>query len=323
MLYKKILVTGGAGFIGSNFINYIHQKYTDVFIVNVDRLDYCSNVKNVHDQSKDKYKLYAKDINNREAILEILQENSIDCVVHFAAQSHVDNSFGNSLQFTLDNVLGTHTLIECCRIYQEQTNNLKKFLHISTDEVYGEVESDHKGCEEQISLLNPTNPYAASKAGAEFIVRSYFYSFGLPVVISRGNNVFGVNQYPEKIIPKFIKQLLTNEQVTIHGVGDSLRNFVNVDDVSEALDLILKHGVVNEIYNIGGEDEFSVLEVAKYLINKLKPGEVIEKWMSYVPDRLFNDKRYCVDCVKLQKLGWKPRVVFDEGIDKVIAYLKT
>ena len=325
-MYSRILVTGGAGFIGSNFINHLHSTYPDTFIANIDRLDYCSNVNNVTaNKDEARYKLYPFDINNKEAVMEILHTNSITCVVHFAAQSHVDNSFGNSLQFTLDNVLGTHTLLECCRVYQAATHNLQKFLHISTDEVYGEVEADHEGCTEHASLLNPTNPYAASKAGAEFIVRSYYYSFGLPIVISRGNNVYGLNQYPEKIIPKFIKQLLANEKVTIHGQGASLRNFVNVEDVSEALALIVQHGQLNQVYNIGGEDEFSVLEIARYLINLIKPNEAPEEHMTFVPDRLFNDKRYCVDCSRLHKLGWTPKVKFEDGIKEAVrnAGLKT
>jgi dTDP-glucose 4,6-dehydratase len=201
-MYKplNILITGGCGFIGSNFINHYKNKYPDIKIINFDKLDYCSNSEDInHD------KLIIADLNNKDILLKILNENEIDTVIHFAAQTHVDNSFGNSLNFTIDNILGTHSLLECCRIY----GKINRFIHISTDEVYGEVDINHNGCTEE-SLLNPTNPYAATKAGTEFIVNSYYYSFKLPVIITRSNNVYGKRQYPEKLIPKFILQLLNN-----------------------------------------------------------------------------------------------------------------
>jgi len=308
---RNILVTGGCGFIGSNFINYMIKNYTDVFIVNIDRLDYCADVNNV--KYKERYQLVVSDLNNYSIVSKILTDYNIEYVVHFAAQSHVDNSFGNSIQFTKDNVLGTHTLLECVRVY----GKLKRFVHISTDEVYGEVDTEHKGCNEK-SLLNPTNPYAATKAAAEFLVRSYYHSFKLPVIITRGNNVYGPRQYPEKLIPRFITKLFHGEKCPIHGKGETRRNFIYVDDVSRAVDTILNKGVINEIYNIGSNDEYSVKDVLDILIKEMRVER--EDVFEYVEDRAFNDFRYCVDSSKLESLGWKKEVSFLEGIRKTIAW---
>ena len=312
---KNLLVTGGCGFIGSNFINYMLDTYNDITIVNVDKLDYCSDINNVY--HKERYKLVVTDINNAYNLTNILEGHMIDTVVHFAAQSHVDNSFGNSIQFTRDNVMGTHTLLECCRVY----GKIEKFVHISTDEVYGEVDTEHQGCNEK-SLLNPTNPYAATKAAAEFLVRSYYHSFKLPVIITRGNNVYGPRQFPEKLIPRFISNLLIGKKCPIHGEGKTRRNFIYVDDVSKAVDTILRKGEINEIYNIGSDDEFSVLEVLKTLLEEMGIKEPIEEVCEYVEDRAFNDFRYCIDSSKLELLGWKKTVSFKEGINKTILWYK-
>lgn len=310
---KNLLVTGGCGFIGSNFINYMGTHYPGLHIYNIDRIDYCSNRDNVTLQSH--YRLFECDINNRDFVLHILRENEIDTIVHFAAQSHVDNSFGNSLQFTTDNVLGTHSLLEACRIY----GNIQKFIHISTDEVYGEIEMLEKGRTET-SLLNPTNPYAATKAAAEFIVRSYYYSYQIPILIVRGNNVFGPRQYPEKIIAKFIHNLQDNIRCPIQGRGDAIRNFIYVDDFVRGVDTILHRGEIFHIYNIGTSNEYSVMDIARMLIQRLKPGDRIEDWLSHVDDRLFNDKRYCIDASHLLGLGWREQITFKEGLDKTIAW---
>jgi UDP-glucose 4,6-dehydratase len=310
---KNLLVTGGCGFIGSNFINYMLDTYKDIKIVNIDKLDYCSDINNVY--HKERYKLIVSDINNSFNIKNVLENHCIDIVVHFAAQSHVDNSFGNSIQFTRDNVMGTHTLLECCRVY----GKIEKFVHISTDEVYGEVDTEHQGCNEK-SLLNPTNPYAATKAAAEFLVRSYYHSFKLPVVITRGNNVYGPRQFPEKLIPRFISNLLIGKLCPIHGEGKTRRNFIYVDDVSKAVDTILRNGEINEIYNIGSDDEFSVMDVLKTLIEEMGIKESVEEVSEFVEDRAFNDFRYCIDSSKLEKLGWEKTIEFKEGIKKTILW---
>jgi UDP-glucose 4,6-dehydratase len=313
----RVLVTGGCGFIGSNFVNHFLDTHQDAFVVNVDRLDYCANVNNINQehQTSPRYVLLHTDINNKDIILEALNEYQIEYIIHFAAQSHVDNSFGNSLQFTVDNVLGTHTLLECSKVY----GKLKKFVHISTDETYGEVDKDHEGCTEK-SLLNPTNPYAATKASAEFLVRSYYYSFGLPIVITRGNNVFGPRQYPEKLIPKFIKCLLDDQKCPIHGKGETRRNFIFVDDVSRAVELLLLKGKINEIYNIGCDDEYSVMEILTKLTQKIKGDSHIEKVSEYVEDRAFNDFRYCINSDKLKALGWTKQIDFESGLNSTIAW---
>jgi dTDP-glucose 4,6-dehydratase len=311
-MIQKLLVTGGCGFIGSHFINWVHERHPEIFICNIDRIDYCSAESNVTNQSQDRYQLQKIDLTNFESVNQVVQSFEPEAVVHFAAQSHVDNSFGNSLSFTMDNVYGTHCLIEACRLLH-QRKPLTKFVHISTDEVYGEVEDTDEGCHEK-SLLNPTNPYASSKAAAEFIVRSYIHSFKLPVVITRGNNVFGPNQYPEKVIPKFLCQLLKDQPVTVQGDGSARRNFIYVDNVSSAVWAILQEGKVNEIYNIGSTDEYSVREIAELLAAKLNTKLSIEM----IEDRCFNDHRYSINCDKLISLGWTPSVSFEEGLEATI-----
>ena len=312
---KNILITGGCGFIGSNFINYISEKYPELLLINYDKIDYCSNPEYI--TAKSNYVLVKNDLNNKDILLMTLKSYNIDTVIHFAAQSHVDNSFGNSIQFTIDNVLGTHNLLECCRVY----GGIKKFLHISTDEVYGEVDLNHSGCTER-SLLNPTNPYAATKAGAEFLVRSYFHSYKLPIIISRMNNIMGPNQYPEKLIPKFILYLLQGKKCTVHGKGETRRNFVFVDDISNALSLILLKGELGEIYNIGSDWEYSVMDILQIIYKKLNISKPFEEIFEYVDDRLFNDFRYKVDSSQIKELGWNIEHTFEEAIDKTIEWVK-
>lgn len=299
---KKYLITGGCGFIGSNFINYIHETYKDAFVVNIDKLDYCANKKNVKNTTPSKYVFIHKSICDKFSILNILQEYEITHVIHFAAQSHVDTSFDKALDYTMDNIYGTHCLLEAAKIY----NKLTLFLHFSTDEVYGESSNDNKFNEH--SILCPTNPYSASKAGAEMLVNSYIYSFKIPCIITRCNNVYGPNQYKEKLIPKFIDLLNNDENLTIHGDGDSIRSFIHVVDVCSALDVIIKKGTHREIYNIGSNDEneMTVLEVAKCICTHYKNGKFINKLstLNFIEDRPFNDKRYFITNKKLKDLGW-------------------
>ena len=294
----NILVTGGCGFIGSNFINYILKKDDNIKIFNIDCLNYCANETNVSVHPN--YKLIKGNITSKDLVLHILNEYSIDAIIHFAAQSHVDNSFDNSLQYTMDNIYGTHVLLQASKEY----GKIKKFLHFSTDEVYGEVDLEHTGCHEK-SILNPTNPYAATKAAAEFLVRSYYHSFKLPIVIVRCNNVYGPNQYPEKLIPKFIKLLKEGKKLTIHGKGDTRRNFIWAEDVAIATELIFNKGIINEIYNIGTTQEYSVLDIATILVNKITNDTDIHNYIEFVEDRPFNDFRYSVDTTLLKSLGWK------------------
>ena len=315
---KNLLVTGGYGFIGSNFINYIFPK-NKYRIINIDAMYYCANELNLNEEIRNNinYKFIKGNICSKDLINHILKEYNIEYIIHFAAQSHVQNSFEDSLQYTQDNILGTHNILECCRKY----GKIKRFIHVSTDEVYGEsmlsVDENHKT---EHSVLCPTNPYAATKAGAELIAQSYNHSFNMPIIITRGNNVFGPNQYPEKLIPLFIKQLKENKKVTIQGDGSCVRAFLHAYDTATAFECILEKGKIGEIYNIGCDEgmEYSVMEVAKILIKIIKNTNDYDRWIEYIKDRPFNDKRYYISNQKLKDLGWKIKIDFNEGLKNLI-----
>ncbi len=300
---KNFLITGALGFIGSNVANYLSLKYPHIRIIILDKMSYCSSEHNIDKISLHNIKIVIGDISNKELVTYLLNEYNIDHIIHFAASSHVANSFYNSIEFTMNNVLGTHYLLEATRIYNEKTNNIEKFIHISTDEVYGEVTDDIM--RKETSILDPTNPYAATKAAAEFMVKSYYYSYNLPVIITRANNVYGINQFPEKIIPKFICQMLNGEKITIEGTGISKRNFIHVDDISTAMETILLKGKIGEIYNICAPDncEYTVMEIATTIIQLFNKGDIGDN-IVFVEDRKFNDCRYYIDSEKLKNLGW-------------------
>lgn len=313
----NLLITGGCGFIGSNFINHIFYKNLEIKIINFDALYYCASKKNINKDIREsnRYVFVEGNLVSEDLLNFVLTTYNIDTVIHFAAQSHVDNSFHNSLQYTKDNILGTHTLLECCRKY----GRINKFIHVSTDEVYGEsMIGGFKKTEE--TVLCPTNPYASTKAGAELIAQSYYHSFKMPIIITRGNNVYGPNQYPEKLIPKFIKQLKENIKVTIQGSGNNLRSFLHVFDVCTAFELILTNGKVGEIYNIGSDEntEYSVIQVANLLIKLIKDTDQYDDWITYIEDRPFNDKRYFISNQKLKDLGWQIKIDFLTGIKDLL-----
>ena len=317
---KNLLVTGGCGFIGSNYINYIFKKYSEYNIINIDAMYYCASEKNIDEdiRNSDRYSLIKGNLCSYDLVYHIIMHYKIDYIIHFAAQSHVQNSFEDALQYTKDNIVGTHNLLEAMRKY----GNIKKFIHVSTDEVYGESmisQSEVKKTEE--SILCPTNPYAATKAGAELIAQSYYHSFNLPIIITRGNNVYGPNQYPEKIIPKFIQLLNENKKVTIQGDGSNVRAFIHVADVVKAFDIVLERGAIGEIYNIGSDDheEYTVKYVAEMLIKKIKKTDKYDEHIEYINDRPFNDKRYYISSEKIKSLGWDIVENFEEGIDQLIA----
>jgi len=317
-----LFVTGGAGFIGSNFINEIYKYYKRIKIINFDALYYCANEKqNISEEiRKDKkhYTFIHGNLQSLDLLNYIFQMNKITHVIHFAAQSHVQNSFTDAIQYTRDNILGTHNLLEATRLY---CPTLHKFIHVSTDEVYGEsmLDTDEQHKTEQ-TVLCPTNPYAATKAGAELLAQSYNHSFKMPIIITRGNNVYGPNQYPEKIIPRFIEQLRNGEKVTIQGDGSCVRAFLHSQDTANAFIKILEKGKVGEIYNIGCDEsmEYSILEVAKILIKKIKVTDDFEKWITFIEDRPFNDQRYYISNYKLKELGWEIKIKFEDGIDMLI-----
>jgi dTDP-glucose 4,6-dehydratase len=293
------LVTGGCGFIASNFINSMHIRYPDITFVNIDKLDYCSNIENVNQGSS----IFIEGtLCDPDFIERIVTRYKFDYVFHFAAQSHVDNSFVDPISFTMDNTYGTHVLVETCRKHIPDV----EFIHFSTDEVYGESVTDEPFTEER-GVLKPTNPYSASKAAAEMIVRSYIESFNMNIKVIRCNNVYGPNQYPEKLIPKFKRLLRNGEKCTIHGKRSSeiKRAFMHVEDVVDAVDIVWKKGTTGEIYNIASDDELSVMDVTQMIIRNLKGTDNYDKWITYVEDRPFNDSRYYICSRKLKSLGWK------------------
>ena len=317
---KTLFITGGAGFIGSNFINIFCKKYPNIQVINFDALYYCADENNVDRVIRDSsnYKFIHGNLQSYDLLKYIFESNDITHIIHFAAQSHVQNSFTDSIQYTKDNVLGTHNLLEVARLY---CPTLERFIHCSTDEVYGEsmLEVDEQHKTEQ-SVLCPTNPYAASKAAAEMLVQSYNHSFNMPIIITRGNNVYGPNQYPEKVIPRFIKQLKNGEKVTIQGDGSCVRAFLHSYDTANAFITVLEKGKIGEIYNIGCDEnmEYSILDLAKILIKKIKDTEDYSKWISYIEDRPFNDKRYYISNQKLRYLGWNISVSFNKGINMLV-----
>jgi len=243
-----------------------------------------------------------------------LTNNNIDTIIHFAAQTHVEYSFNNSLDYTNDNIYGTHILLECCRIY----GKIEKFIHMSTDEVYGESLFDDTIKKDENSILYPTNPYAATKAAAEMLVISYYKSFKLPIIIIRSNNIYGPKQYNDKVIPKFISQLLNDEKVTIQGTGDCIRSFLYIDDLINCLELIMMNGKTGEIYNIGLGEEISIIDLAKKLIKMVKNTDKYDSYISYIKDREFNDRRYYISDDKIRLLGWNRKITLHEGLEKTI-----
>jgi dTDP-glucose 4,6-dehydratase/UDP-glucose 4,6-dehydratase len=319
-----LLLTGIAGFIGSNVITYLVMKYPNIHFIGLDKMSYCSDLRNLQTiWYKPNFEFYGYDLLDEGKMNEIFSSYQIDGILHFAAYTHVDRSFGNSLEFTKNNILGTHVLLEFAKTY-----SIKRFIHVSTDEVYGS--SDHLSTEN--SILDPTNPYSATKAGAEHLVRAYFHSFKLPIIITRGNNVYGPQQYPEKVIPRFALQLLQGSKISIQGSGDQKRSFLHVDDVARAFETILFKGEIGQIYNIGSEKEWSILEVADRMIDLLQPAnkddpkedqqQQREKWINWVEDRHFNDHRYFISSQKLESLGWKQEVSFDQGLEKTIEWYR-
>ena len=314
-----LLITGGCGFIGSNFINLIMERYDKIKLINFDAMHYCASETNVHEKwrNSDRYVFVKGNLCSMDLVKHVLETHKPTHIIHFAAQSHVQNSFSDSLQYTNDNIVGTHTLLEATRLY----GKIQKFIHVSTDEVYGEsmisVDEKHKT---EHSILCPTNPYAATKAGAELIAQSYNHSFRMPIVITRGNNVYGPNQYPEKVIPRFIQQLKNNQKVTIQGDGSCVRAFLHAFDTATAFQCILEKGKIGEIYNIGCDEgmEYSIMEVSRILIKAIHNTEDYNEWISYIEDRPFNDQRYYISNQKLKDLGWEVTISFENGIKKLI-----
>ena len=307
---KSILLTGGAGFIGSNVAQRLVDKYDDYKIVVVDKLDYCSNLNHLSKFSdKQNFKFLKGDVRSIEFVTQTLKDEEIDTIMHFAAETHVDNSFGNSFSFTSNNVIGTQVLLEAS--YKAQ---IHRFLHVSTDEVYGENTSEFETGFSESHRREPTNPYAATKAAAEMLVKAYGRSYGIPYVITRGNNVYGEQQYPEKVIPRFLCLAKSGEKLPIYGNGLHKRSFLYIDDVTNAFDIILHQGKNNETYNISTNEEKSVINLAKDILEI--NGRTFEEGTIWVKDRHFNDMRYFLDDTKLCDLGWRPKISWEEGLKR-------
>lgn len=310
---KSVLVTGAAGFIASHVAIRLAKLYPQYRVVALDKMGYASNEKNIVDPLVDcpNFRFVKMDICDYDAVLSLMVEERIDTVMHLAAQSHVDLSFkeGGPRQFVLDNVLGTASLLEAARKV-----NIRRFVHCSTDEVYGEGSFENRVVFDEDAPMLPNNPYAASKACADVLVQSFYKSFQFPLFITRGNNVYGPHQFYEKVVPKFIAQLKSGRKITIHGSGGNTRNFMHVQDVASAFDAVLHCGVVGEAYNIGGKNEKSVIDVAADLLLTLGLEGRRNELVEYVPDRAHNDACYPISNTKLCSLGWRENLSWEFGL---------
>lgn len=323
---KTALVTGGAGFIGSNFVRYMLNKYPDYKIINVDLLTYAGNLENLKDvENNHNYKFIKADIRDRNKIDEIFSEYKIDYVINFAAESHVDRSIVEPEVFLTTNVIGTQVMLDIAKKHWNLEPDNKycfeyregvKFLQVSTDEVYGSLGATGRFTETM--PLMPNSPYSASKASADLIARAYHKTYGMPVNITRCSNNYGPYQFPEKLIPLMINNCLNNREMPVYGDGMQIRDWIHVLDHCSAIDAVLHEGIVGEVYNIGGNNEKTNLEIVKLIINTLGKSESLIK---FVKDRPGHDRRYAVDNTKISiQLGWEPKYPFEEGIRETIIW---
>ncbi len=307
---KQYLITGGAGFIGSNYIHYLFEKHPDVQVVNLDKLTYAGNLENLTKiEKKSNYKFVKGDICDETLVGDLMKD--VDFVVNFAAESHVDRSIGSPDDFIKTDIYGTFVLLENARKY-----GIKKFIQISTDEVYGSIE---KGSFKETDPLMPSSPYSASKSGADRLAYSYYVTYNLPVIVTRCSNNYGPFQYPEKLIPLFVTNAIENKKLPIYGDGKNIRDWIYVMDHCDAIDFIMNNGADGETYNIGGKNERNNLEITELILKGL---EKPKKLMTYVKDRPGHDRRYSLDCAKLSQLGWNPLYFFDEAMTLTIEWYK-
>ena len=304
---KNLLITGGCGFIGSSFCNFI-SKYVNKLVI-IDKISEISNIKNIENIIDNTNIILIKENILNHNFFNTFKTYNINYIIHFAAQTHVDNSYKYFDVFLEDNIKATQYLLDCVLKYDKRII----FLHFSTDEIYGPSLNDKKFTEE--SNFNPTNPYAASKASCELIINTYKYSYGLPIIITRCNNVYGNFQNMEKVIPKFIYNAINDKSLELHGYNDKIRDFIHINDVIRAIIYIILKGNIGEIYNIGVDNPIKIKDLAIKIINKIGKGKII-----YIDDRPFNDYRYNIDCSKLEKLGWKSIINFDESLDEIIKW---
>ena len=306
----NILVTGGAGFIGSNFVRYMVEKYSDYHIINLDALTYCGNLENLKDiEDKDNYTFVKGDIRDKAIVNELVEKS--DYVINFAAESHVDRSIADPEIFIKSNVLGTQVLLNAAK-----EHGVEKYIQISTDEVYGTL--GKTGYFTEDTPLQPNSPYSASKAGGDLIARAYHETFGLPVNITRCSNNYGPYQFPEKLIPLMISNALEDKKLPVYGDGKNVRDWLHVHDHCSAIDLVLHEAKPGEVYNIGGNNEKQNIEIVKLILGELGKDESL---IEFVTDRLGHDRRYAIDSTKIQEeLSWKPEYTFEVGIRKTIQW---
>jgi len=303
---KRFLVTGGAGFIGSNYIHYLFDKYQNIEIINLDKLTYAGNLDNLKEiENNRNYRFVKGDIGDRELVDDLVKD--VDIIVNFAAESHVDRSIGSPDDFIKTDIFGAFVLLESAR-----RHNIKKFIQISTDEVYGSID---KGSFHETDPLMPSSPYSASKAGADRLAFSYFVTYDLPVIITRCSNNFGPYQYPEKLIPLFVTNILENKKLPIYGDGKNIRDWIYVWDHCDAVDFLIEHGELGEVYNIGGGNEKTNIDITRFMLKKLGKNDELIK---FVADRLGHDRRYSLDCAKLSDLGWTPSHKLDDALNLTI-----
>ena len=306
---KTLLVTGGAGFIGSNFIHYLLWKYPEIRLINLDKLTYAGNLDNLSDVESDpRYEFVRADIRDREVVRRLFER--VQGVVHFAAETHVDRSILDAGEFVLTDVYGTFVLLDSLRA----APGIEFFLHVSTDEVYGSREKGHFKEEDP---LHPSSPYSASKAGADRLAYAYHSTYGVPVIIVRPSNNFGPYQYPEKFIPLFVTHALEGRPLPLYGQGTNVRDWLYVEDCCRAVEFLIRRGKIGEVYNIGGGNEVRNIDVAERICDLLrKPRSLI----TLVPDRPGHDRRYALDCTKVRSLGWKPEAEFDQALASTVRW---
>ena len=321
---KNILITGGAGFIGSHLVKYFVKKYKNYNIINIDKLTYASNIKFLNEiENENNYNFYELDICNLDSMLKLFDEKKITHVIHLAAESHVDKSIESSIEFGKSNVLGTLNLLEAAK-NNWKSNNKKLFYHISTDEVFGTLGEKGKFNEE--SKYDPHSPYSASKAASDHFVRAFHDTYNLPIIISNCSNNYGPNQNKEKLIPTIIYNLMSNTDIPIYGDGKNIRDWLFVEDHVDAIDLLFHKGKVGETYCIGGENEHSNIELTKKIISIYSSITGIDniklnKLIKYVTDRLGHDKRYAIDITKIKnEFNWFPKTNLEKGLSETIKY---
>jgi dTDP-glucose 4,6-dehydratase len=320
---KTILITGGAGFIGSHVVRLFVNKYPDYRIINLDGLTYAGNLENLRDlENSPNYEFVKADISIEKQVMQAFYNHQPDSVIHLAAESHVDRSISNPTEFIYTNIIGTVNLLNAARMIWQENDADRRFYHISTDEVYGSLGDN--GAFTETTPYDPKSPYSASKASSDHLVRAYHHTFGLPVVLSNCSNNYGPNQFPEKLLPLFINNIRHNKPLPVYGKGANVRDWLYVEDHARAIDDIFHSGKDGETYNIGGNNEWKnidlILILCRLMDEKLKrPAGTSEKLINYVKDRAGHDLRYAIDSSKLQKeLGWKPSVTFEEGLSRTI-----